>query len=561
PIERLKAKGVPFKWSPDCESAFVQLKRKLLEPPILVYPDFNKRFKLYVDSSKLAVGACLMQEVAGRDRAIAYASKLLVGSEKNWVNHQDGTSEIECWGIVWATRKFRCYLDRCEFDLYTDHKALLWVFSDANRTSNAKLARWAMELSQLRFKVYHRPGTSMGHVAGLSRLHAVTVNAVTMADLLNEANEDEPVLILVGEGETEDATEEVARTTPTSTGGSDQVVVGERLPDEEPTVESTTPTLPPEETLLGEEQLLVSPIDVFGLDQARFKEEQKRTPWILAMIAFLESGALALDAQMRAKVLSLAPHYTVKNGILMRRVHLKARAGPARSLELPVIPITYVATVLHHCHSDVFAAHVGVTKTMDKVRKHAYWHGWKKDVAEYVRECTVCGSGKGYRPWRNGLMQKMPIQELSGPFSLLVVDAVGPLVTTPRGNKFILVFADYFTRWVEAFAIERLDSVTFVEIMVNEVISRHGVPEKLLSDQGSNFISELARSLYETLGIKKLFGAAYHPQTQGLVERFNGTLIGMLRMYVSESQDDWDLYLPRVLFAYRTSYHEALVEE
>ncbi|EGZ21873.1 hypothetical protein PHYSODRAFT_434092, partial [Phytophthora sojae] len=59
--------------------------------------------------------------------------------------------------IVWATRKFRCYLDRNEFDLYTDHKALTWVFSEGNRTRNAKLAHWAMELSQLRFKVYHKP--------------------------------------------------------------------------------------------------------------------------------------------------------------------------------------------------------------------------------------------------------------------------------------------------------------------------------------------------------------------------------------------------------------------
>ncbi|OWY91279.1 hypothetical protein PHMEG_00040209, partial [Phytophthora megakarya] len=65
-------------------------------------------------------------------------------------------------------------------------------------------------------------------------------------------------------------------------------------------------------------------------------------------------------------------------------------------------------------------------------------------------------------------------------------------------------------------------------------------------------------SFYQTLGIKKLFGAAYHPQTQGLVERFNGTLLGMLSMFVGETQEDWDLYLPRVLFAYRTSYHEAL---
>jgi hypothetical protein len=94
--------------------------------------------------------------------------------------------------------------------------------------------------------------------------------------------------------------------------------------------------------------------------------------------------------------------------------------------------------------------------------------------------------------------------------------------------------------------------------MVDGVICRHGVPERLLTDRGTNFTSEQARSLYETLGIKKLFGEAYHPQTQGLVERFNGTLVNMLKMYVHESQADWDLYLPRVLFAYRTAYHEAL---
>lgn len=242
----------------------------------------------------------------------------------------------------------------------------------------------------------------------------------------------------------------------------------------------------------------------------------------------------------------------------MRKVHLKSGGGHARTITVPVIPLVFIETVLHYCHADVLSAHVGQKKTMEKVRKHAYWHGWKRDVIEYVRACEMCGSGKGYRPWRNGLLQRMPVQQLSGPFSLLVVDAVGPLIETPRGNIYILVFADYFTRWVEAFPVAALDTITFVNTMIDGVISRHGVPERLLSDRGSNFTSELARSLYETLGIKKLFGAAYHPQTQGLVERFNGTLIGMLKMYVGETQRDWDLYLPRVLFAYRTSYHEAL---
>ncbi|KAG3085190.1 hypothetical protein PI125_g19296 [Phytophthora idaei] len=102
-----------------------------------------------------------MQEVDMRDRVIAYASNMLMGSQRNWVNKTSGTTEIECWEIIWATRKFRCYLDHAEFDLFTDHQALTWIFGENTKTSNAKLARWAMVLSQLRFKVHHRPGTSM----------------------------------------------------------------------------------------------------------------------------------------------------------------------------------------------------------------------------------------------------------------------------------------------------------------------------------------------------------------------------------------------------------------
>ncbi|KAE8988258.1 hypothetical protein PR002_g21821 [Phytophthora rubi] len=121
-----------------------------------------------------------------------------------------------------------------------------------------------------------------------------------------------------------------------------------------------------------EDKTASSPVDAFGLDSERFKEEQRRTPWIQALIAFLESGALALDAQLRVKVLQLAPRYVVRNGTLMRRVQLRARAGPARSISVPVVPLPFIETVPHYCHSDVFSAHVGQTKTMDKVRKHAY---------------------------------------------------------------------------------------------------------------------------------------------------------------------------------------------
>ncbi|GMF55212.1 unnamed protein product [Phytophthora fragariaefolia] len=375
---------------------------------------------------------------------------------------------------------------------------MTWVFSPGNRTTNAKLARWVMRLSSLQCKVHHKPGTAMGHVDGLSRLPADTVAAITMRDLLNPEGTTDEVL-------------------PPSVGGP-TVVNGDR----------------------------------------ELADGHQEVPWVTALVAFFVDGALPVDPYLRSTIVKMRSWYVVEDGLLLRRGNLPARVGPARSLTVPVVPLPYIETILHYCHSDVLSSHLGLTKTLEKVRRHAFWPRWRKDVAEYVRECNRCGSGKGSRPWSAGLMQRMPVFDLTGPFSLLVVDAVGPLPETDRRNKYILMFVDYFTRWAEAFAVSRLDAVTFVEVMVNGVVARHDVPSHLLSDNGQNFTSEIARSFYQTLGIKKLFGSAYHPQTKGLVERFNDTLMRMLKMHVSEAQTDWDLYLHRVLFACRTSYQEAL---
>ncbi|KAE9242966.1 hypothetical protein PF004_g6370 [Phytophthora fragariae] len=370
PIEKLKMKGVEFAWNEDCEAAFLQLKRRLVEPPILAYPDPAKRFKLFVDSSRLAVGACLMQSVDGRDRVIAYASKLLVGSERNWIDKQDGVSVIECWGIVWATRKFRCYLDRRELDLYTDHKALTWVFNEGNRMSNAKLARWAMELSQLRFKVYHKPGTSMGHVNGLSRLYSQTICAVSVPELLDDpsANRTES-FVKVGErptsgvrrtengkvvgvvagaleealrsarqaleavGESPDPKQRQKMKKPRTGGGKDalepttegyaSVLVGEPPapsdyhqdadePDFDDSLDAGEDDVVEDDILEDDdgERVVTSTVDLFGLDRECFIAEQKRSPWIQAVIAFIEHGALALNGQLRVKMVCYRGAYT-----------------------------------------------------------------------------------------------------------------------------------------------------------------------------------------------------------------------------------------------------------
>lgn len=104
------------------------------------------------------------------------------------------------------------------------------------------------------------------------------------------------------------------------------------------------------------------------------------------------------------------------------------------------------------------------------------------------------------------------------------------------------------------------DATTTAKVFIEEVVCRHGAPRQLLSDNGKNFRSNLVKEICKLMNTKKTFTTAYHPETDGLVERFNGTLTAMLSMYVSGHQRDWDTFIPFVLFAYRTSLHESIQE-
>ena len=130
------------------------------------------------------------------------------------------------------------------------------------------------------------------------------------------------------------------------------------------------------------------------------------------------------------------------------------------------------------------------------------------------------------------------------------MDIVGPLPRTRRGNHFILVISDYATRYPEAIPLRSITAPKVAEVLV-DLFSRHGVPEEILTDQGTNFTSGLLGELYLLIHVKALWTSPYHPQTDGLVERFNQTLKSMLRKTLKGEKRDWDCMLPYVLFAYR----------
>ena len=168
-----------------------------------------------------------------------------------------------------------------------------------------------------------------------------------------------------------------------------------------------------------------------------------------------------------------------------------------------------------------------------------------KNEADIFSWCRVCAShhvGKQVRP------PLTPIS-VSGPFGRVGVDVL-QLPKTTRGNKYAIVFVDYLTKWPEIFAASDQTAITctIARLLVEHIVLRHGVPTELLSDRRT-FLSKLMTEVYKLLGIHKSNTTAYHPQTDGLVGRFNRTLIDMLAKTSNQHGTDWDDHLPYVLFA------------
>jgi hypothetical protein len=137
------------------------------------------------------------------------------------------------------------------------------------------------------------------------------------------------------------------------------------------------------------------------------------------------------------------------------------------------------------------------------------------------------------------------------------MDVIGPFPESQRGNRCALIVSDYFTKWVEVFPIPNQEAVTVADCLVNGWVSRYGVPLELHSDQGRNFESAVMTELCARLGIHKTRTTPLHPQSDGMVERFNRTLEQHLQKVVSQNQRDWDEHIPLFLLAYRSSVHNS----
>ena len=201
-------------------------------------------------------------------------------------------------------------------------------------------------------------------------------------------------------------------------------------------------------------------------------------------------------------------------------------------------------------HEDLTGGHFGMARTLATVWNRYYWEGMAQDVENWVKSCKLCNTRKSPRNAQRAPLMPIPVE---GPWDRLAVDAIGPLPVTNNGNRYIVVFIDYLTKWPEAFAVPDITAKTIARLLFDEIICRHSAPKVLLSDRGTNFLSNIVKELCRYFDIHKVQTTAYHPQCDGMCERLNSTLYDRLAMYTNDQHTDWDVYLPAALFACRIS--------
>ncbi|RWS21970.1 pol polyprotein-like protein, partial [Leptotrombidium deliense] len=270
---------------------------------------------------------------------------------------------------------------------------------------------------------------------------------------------------------------------------------------------------------------------VFAIKNIDVAEMQRREPALYDIIKNIKEHE--------------AKGYRIIEKILYRTV--KTEFGDRTLLCLPRKLINYV---LNELHDSKEAGHLGFDKTMDKVRQRLYWKGMSKDVKTYIESCKECQFSNQKSKMKHGLMQQMPT---ASPFQIVAIDFAGPLPKTSRQNEYIVVLIDFGTRWIEAKALRSATADSVINFLQESVFLRHSIPKQLISDRGVQFVSGKFQEFLNENGVKHTQTSAYHPQSNGCVERQNRTLKNIMSKYVASHQKDWDLILPYAVYACNTS--------
>ena len=218
-----------------------------------------------------------------------------------------------------------------------------------------------------------------------------------------------------------------------------------------------------------------------------------------------------------------------------------------------VVPEKLRQCILHSVHDTMLSGHLGRKKTTNRLLQNFYWYQCREDVRLWVMTCDTCQQVKRPPCHPRAPLGKMIV---GGVMDRLAIDCLGPFPETKRRNSRILVVTDSFSKWVECLPIPDEKATTCARVLLNEIFSRFGLPLDLHCDNASGFQSEIMHELCRLLEVRRTHTSVKNPKANGQTERFNHTLLNMIKSFTKGNPTDWDLWLGCFCGAYRSTPHE-----
>lgn len=551
PLNNLLKKNVDFAWTPNCEIAFQFLKKLITEPPILQYPDFSKNFILTTDASNKALGAVLSQGAVGKDLPIAFASRTLSKAEQNY-----STTEKELLAITWATKYFRPYLYGTKFTIVTDHKPLTHIFGI--KDPGTRLTNLRLKLEEYNFNIIYKSGKNNTNADGLSRMYITTPSDTSYQEFLQSMKNN-----IIINNNIVDSNHPISSIPKTHT-------LVTFIPKQIHTLQNTN--LEPFDNKFEISETLEANSSININDKLELEENtQKLICYIICEtcnehvdyeviwnnINKLKEDCLTQNIQ-NISIINIQPKLKLKFDKIRPMLRFIFKDSNIKifihsdSVYSELTEEQKCQIIKEH-HELPLGGHQGVNRTYKRIKEKYSWRKMKKEVTKFIKKCQSCQKNKIL-----GRNTKMPLEitsTSSEPFEKIFLDIVGPLTTTESGNKYILTIQDDLTKFSDAIAIPNQEAETIAKVLVDNVICKHGTPQSVLHDQGTNFMSDIFKNLCRLLKIKKINCSAYHPESNGALERSHRTLAEYLRHFINNDQTNWDTFLKTAMFTYNTTPH------
>lgn len=534
PLNNLLKKDTKFGWTQQCQEAFESLKRQLLSPRILKFPDFKKPFILCTDASKVACGAVLSQLHGDIELPIAYASRTFTRSEQ-----KKATIEQELLAIYWAIQYFRPYLYGRRFVVKTDHRPLVYLFSMKDPASKLVRIRW--DLEEYSFDIIHVSGKENVGPDALSRI---------------EINSEQLKNLSVLPVQTRSMTKQKL------TGNDIQQKSNATETDHlraYNSVNNLDAFYLPKLTIEFEDSSIIIKIKEKNLknDFARAQFHYNRIDTDLKV--YLQ------EIDNMAKNLNLKKIAISNMSALFSNVNVQNFKEICNMILKHVIIVIYkpatiindnnvIQSIIKENHDTPTGGHVGVTRLFKKLRSQYYWTNMLNTIKDYVRNCLKCNQNKHYRH------TKEPFIKTNTPmkcFDAISIDTIGPFTKSQSGNRYALTAQCELSKFIIITAIPDKQAKTLAKAFVENCILVHGCPRQIKSDMGSEYKNEVFEQINELLKIDHKFSTAYHHETLGSLERNHRCLNEFLRGIVNSQYDDWDQWLPFYTFCYNTTPHSS----